>query len=120
MDLDKIIAVLKTEQDRISSAINALLEGAGFTGPTKSPASKSAAPKHRGGMTPAGRKRQAAAMREYWAARRAKSAAIVKNVSTVAKPASKKRGGGMTPAGRKRLSEMMKKRWAERRKASKG
>ena len=38
-------------------------------------------------MTPAGRKRQAAAMREYWAARRAKSAAIVKKVSAVAKPA---------------------------------
>lgn len=118
MDLDKIIAVLKTEQDRIGMAINALLEGAVSTEPTKSPVSKSAAPKRRGGMTPAGRKRQAAAMRAYWAARRTKSAAMVKKVSKVAKPAGKKRGGSMTPAGRKRLSEAMKKRWAERRKAA--
>jgi len=118
LDLDKIIAVLKAEQDRISSAINALLDGAAFTGLTKSPVSKSAGPKRRGGMTPAGRKRQAAAMRAYWAARRAKTAAIVKKVSAVAKPAPKKGGGRMTPAGRKRLSEMMKKRWAERREAA--
>ncbi len=120
LDLDKIIAVLKAEQDRLSIAINALLDGSGLTGPSKSPASKSTEPKRGGGMTPAGRKRQAAAMKEYWAARRAKSSAIVKKVSAVAKPASDKRSGGMTPAGRKRLSEMMKKRWAERRKASKG
>ena len=118
MDLDKIIAVLKAEQDRIGMAINALLDGAGLTGPTKSRVSKSAEPKRRGGMTPAGRKRQAAAMRAYWAARRAKSLVTVKKVSTVAKPAPKKRGGGMTPAGRKRISDTMKKRWADRRKAN--
>lgn len=120
MDLDKIIAVLKSEQDRIGRAIDALLllDGAGLTGPTKSPVSKSAAPKRLGGMTPAGRKRQAAAMRAYWAGRRVKPAAVVKKVSAVARPAPKKRGGGVTPAGRKKLSEMMKKRWAERRKAA--
>jgi hypothetical protein len=99
-------------------AINALLAGVGSTGPTRSPVSKSAAPKRRGGMTPAGRKRQAAAMRAYWATRRAKSASTVKKVYPVAKLAPQKRVGGMTPAGRKRLSEMMKKRWAERRKAA--
>jgi hypothetical protein len=118
LDLDKIIAVLKTEQDRIDRAITVLLDGAGLTGPTKSPVGETAEPKRRGGMTPAGRKRQAAAMRAYWAARRAKSAAIVKKVSAVAKPSPKRRGGGLTPAGRKRLSEMMKKRWAEKRKAA--
>lgn len=118
MDLDKIIEVLKAEQERIGMAINALLDGAGLAGPTKQPVGKSAAPRRRGGMTPAGRKRQAAAMRAYWAARRAKSGAPVKKVSAVAKPAAKKQGGGMTPAGRKRLSEAMKKRWAERRKAA--
>ena len=118
MDLDKIVAELKTEQDRISSAINALLDGTGPTGPTKSSVSKSAAPKRVSRITPAGRKRQAAAMRAYWAARRVKSASTVKKLSTVAKLAPKKRGGRMTPAGRKRLSEVMKKRWVERRKAA--
>ncbi len=118
MDLDKIIAVLKTEQDRIGKAINAPLDGAGSTEPTKQPVRKAVAPQRRRGITPAGRKRQAAAMRAYWAARKAKSAAVVKKISAVAKPAAKKRCGGMTTAGRKDLSQMMKKRWAERRKAA--
>ena len=116
MDLDKILAELKGERDRIGKAIEALLEGVGLKSRTGRSPRKAAAPTRGGGMTPAGRKRQAEAMRAYWAARRAKSATIVSKTSAVPKPAPKKRGGGMTPAGRKRLSEMMKKRWAERRK----
>ena len=107
MDLNRIVADLKSEQARIERAIDALLEGVGLTRQTKRTPRKAVTPKRRGGMTPAGRKRQAAAMRRYWAARRAKSA------PKTAVP--KKRGGGLTPAGRKRLSEMMKKRWAEKK-----
>ena len=115
MDLDRIVADLKSERDRIGSAINALLKGAGFTGPTKRSARKAVAPKRRGGITPAGRRRLAAAMKARWAARKAKSAPLPR---TAAATAPKKRGGGLTAAGRKRLSEAMKKRWAERRKAA--
>jgi hypothetical protein len=115
LDLDKIVAELKSEQDRISRAINALLEGAGITGPTRQSTRKAVAPKRRGGITPAGRRRLAAAMKARWAARRAKSAATPNKATTVVRTAPKKRGG-LTAAGRKRLSEMMKKRWAERRK----
>jgi len=116
LDLDRIVAELKSEQDRIGRAISTLLEGVGLAGTTKRTGPKAVAPKHRGGMTPAGRKRQAVAMRLYWAARRAKSAPTKKTTAATKAAAPKKRGGGLTPAGRKRLSEMMKKRWAERRK----
>ena len=116
MDLDRIVADLKSEQARIGRAINALLEGVGLTGPTKRTARKAVAPKRRGGMTPAGRRRQAAAMRLYRAARMAKSASILKKATVAPKAAAPKKRGGLTAAGRKRLSEMMKKRWAERRK----
>ena len=117
MDLNRIVVELKREQDRISRAINALLEGVGLTGPTKTSVRKSGTSLRR--ITSAGRRRQAAAMKAYWVARRAKSGAT--SINPTAKPKERpqmKRGGGMTAAGRKRLSEMMKKRWAERRKAA--
>lgn len=117
MDLNKIVTELKSEQDRIGKAIHALLEGTGLMGLTKHAARKAVAPKRWGGMTPAGRRRQAAAMRLYWAARRAKPAPVSNKSTPAAKAAApKRRGSGMTSAGRKRLSELMKKRWAERRK----
>jgi hypothetical protein len=116
LDLDRIVADLKSEQARIGRAISVLLERVGLAGPSKRVARKAVAPKRRGGITPAGRRRLAAAMKARWAARKAKSASISNKAIAAAKPsAPKKRGGGMTPAGRKRLSEMMKKRWAERR-----
>ncbi len=116
MDLDRIVSELKTEQDRIGRAINALLEGAGLTGPTRRSPRKAVAPKRPGGITPAGRRRLAAAMKARWATRKAKSAPTSKKATAVAKAAVPKKRGGLTPAGRKRLSELMKKRWAERRK----
>lgn len=119
MDLDRIVAELRSEQDRIARAIAALLDGAGLTRPRGRPrkAAVAVAPGRSGGITPAGRRRLAAAMKARWAARKAKSAPKSNEAAGAAKQAApKKRGGGMTPAGRKRLSEMMKKRWAERRK----
>ena len=118
MDLDKIVSDLKSERDRIERAINALLEGAGLTGPTKRSASSAGAPKRRGGITPAGRRRLAAAMKARWAARKAKSVALSNKSTTVAKAAAPRKRGGLTAAGRKRLSEAMKKRWAEKKKAA--
>src|ERR1700716_171321 len=74
LDLDSIVSELKSERDRIGRAINALLEGAGLTGASKRRGRKPAAPVSRGGITPAGRRKLAAAMKARWAARRAGSA----------------------------------------------
>ena len=111
MDLNRIVADLRSEQDRIGRAIEALLE------PTKRSARKPVAPKRRGSITPAGRRRLSAAMKARWAARKVKSPTASSKATTVIRTAPKKRGG-LTAAGRKRLWEAMKKRWAEKRKAA--
>lgn len=61
-------------------------------------------------MSPEGRQRQIAAMRRYWAAKKAGG-------KMAAKKATKKRG--LTAAGRKALSENMKRMWAAKRAAAK-
>jgi len=104
VDLDKIIAELKREREKIHGAITALLEGVGVRG--KGPTRK-AARKRRGNITPEGRRRLSLAMKRRWAERRAKS--------LYRKTAVPKRRGRLTPAGRKKLSEAMKKRWAEKK-----
>ena len=108
MDLNKIIAELKREREKIGRAIATLLEGANVSG--KAPTRK-ATPKRKGRITPEGRRRLSLAMKRRWAERQAKGLSR--------KTAVPKKRGRLTPAGRKRLSEAMKKRWAERkRKAS--
>ncbi len=114
MNLDKIVADLKSERDRIARAISALLDGAGLTA---RPGRKAMVPKRSGGITPAGRRRLAAAMKARWAARRAQLAGASSKAGAKVGAAPKKRGG-LTAAGRKRLSEAMKRRWAERKKAA--
>ncbi len=104
LDLSAIIAELKGERDKIARAIAALIGSAGVSGKS---ATRKPAPKRRGGITPAGRRRLSLAMKRRWAQRRAKKLS--------AKAAAPKRRGRLTPAGRKRLSEAMKKRWAERK-----
>jgi hypothetical protein len=104
LDLSTIIAELKSERDKIARAIAALIGGAGVSGKG---ATRKAAPKRSGGITPAGRRRLSLAMKRRWAQRRSKKLS--------AKVAAPKRRGRLTPAGRKRLSEAMKKRWAERK-----
>ena len=104
MDLSTIIAELKSEREKIGRAIAALIGSAGVSGKG---ATRKAARKRRGGITPAGRRRLSLAMKRRWAERRAKKSS--------AKAAAPKRRGQLTPAGRKKLSEAMKKRWAERK-----
>lgn len=104
LDLSTIIAELKSEREKIGRAIAALIESAGVSGKG---ATRKAARKRQGGITPAGRRRLSLAMKRRWAERRAKNSS--------AKAAAPKRRGRLTPAGRKRLSEAMKKRWAERK-----
>jgi hypothetical protein len=100
LDLTSIIAELKTEQERLSRAIAALLEGTGVVRRGRPPKDTK-----KGGMTPAGRRRVSLAMKQRWAAKRTKTAP--------AKVAASKKRGGLTPAGRKKLAEAMRKRWAE-------
>ena len=119
MDLGTVIADLKREAERISSAI-AALAGLGTTEPAgkkRVGASRGTTSKmkKRGGMTRAGRKRLSMLMKKRWAERRAKKTST-KTAAGAKKSNPKKRRGGITAAGRKKLSEAMKMRWAERKK----
>ena len=76
MDLDRIVADLKQERDRLTQAI-AALEGSGspqvarkMSGATPRPPALKGS--KRGGLTPAGRKRLSLAMKKRWAERRKK------------------------------------------------
>jgi len=117
VDIQNIVAELKSERDRIDQAIG-VLEG---NTPTKTrvgrpPASAGGSRRtgRGGGLTPAGRRRLSEAMKRRWAQRRRGITGPAK-VSPRSATKPKKRGG-ITAAGRKKLSEAMKRRWAERRR----
>jgi hypothetical protein len=99
-ELQNIIADLEQQRTAIETAINALR---GVNAGAATPAASI----NDDGMSE-GRRRQAEAMRQYWANRKAAKSAPEK------KAAAK---GGISAEGRKRLSEMMRKRWAAKRKA---
>ncbi|HEV2170348.1 MAG TPA: hypothetical protein VGR40_05335 [Candidatus Binatus sp.] len=78
MDIDKIVADLKKERDRLASAITALL-GMGSGGGNgrrrgRKPGTKMAGTKRkrRGGISKEGRKRLSELMKKRWAERRKK------------------------------------------------
>jgi len=105
MNIERIIADLRSERDRLDRAIGALEGGRRYSAGTPS--------QRRRRMSAAARRRISAGMKARWAAKK-------KGARPQQKTASKqKRRGGITAAGRKRLSEMMKQRWAERRKQAK-
>jgi len=107
LDLNSIIAELKTERDRIGRAVAALLEEAKVV---VSGRRKPGRPGRRpGGITAAGRRRLSEAMKRRWAERR-------RSEKVAAKTAGRKPRRGLTAAGRKKLSDAMKKRWAEKKK----
>jgi hypothetical protein len=76
LDLDKLVADLKKERDRLGRAIAALLgpvlsmDGRRSAGRPKGSTSKK---RKRGGLTAAGRKRLSIAMKKRWAERRKKA-----------------------------------------------
>jgi hypothetical protein len=90
---------IKRQIDRLESRLATLLGGRAQP-----------APRQKGRMSLAARKRIAAAQRVRWAKIRGAD-------TSATKPAKKK--GGLTPAGRQKLSQLMKARWAARRKAEK-
>ena len=76
MDLEAVIAELKSEGEKISRAI-AVLMGLGGTQVVRkkkitAPRGATSKPKKRGGITPAGRRRLSIAMKKRWKERRKK------------------------------------------------
>ena len=74
MDLDKLVADLKKERDRLGKAITALL-GSVMSGGGKKmgrPKGSTSKKRKRGGLTPEGRRRLSIAMKKRWAERRKK------------------------------------------------
>lgn len=76
MDLQRIVADLKQERDRLSRAI-AALEGSNSPRAVKTSVAATPPPsalkgKKRGGLTPEGRRRLSLAMKKRWAERKKK------------------------------------------------
>ncbi|MGC1398542.1 hypothetical protein [Candidatus Binatus sp.] len=77
LDLEKLVADLAKERDRLGRAITALMGSAGkaLSGGGKKkrvgrPKGSTTKKRKRGGLTPAGRKRLSIAMKKRWAERR--------------------------------------------------
>ena len=109
MDLESILAELRSERARMDHAISAL---EGLAGPSvrrrgRPPKSQTAPAtrQKRRTMSAAARERISEAMKQRWANRKGKSA-----------PAKAKRRG-MSAAARKKMSALMKARWAARKSA---
>src|ERR1017187_3109904 len=120
VNLNNLLAGLRSERGRIKQAISALEGLAGPSAPRRGrPPKSQAAPtlvQRRRTMSLAARKRISAAMKQRWAKRKGKSA------PKKAKTATKKSAGRkpMSAAMRKKLSAMMKARWAERKAKAEG
>lgn len=72
LDFQKIVSDLTAEKDRITRAIEALLESSSKRGPKKGVKRTGATGRRRGGMTPEGRRRLSLAMKKRWAERKRK------------------------------------------------
>jgi hypothetical protein len=120
LDIQNIVAELKSELDRISRVIG-LLDG---NAPTKTHIGRpptaakvnASPPRKSGGLTSAGRRKLSEAMKKRWAAKRRGATRVSTASASVAAAATPKKRGGITAAGRKRLSDAMKKRWAVRKR----
>ena len=111
MNLENILAELRSERVRIDQAISALEGLAGPSAPRRGrPPKSQAAPTlgqtRRRTMGPAARKRISDAMKRRWA-----------NWKGKATPKKAKSRPPMSAAARKKLSALMKERWAARKKA---
>jgi hypothetical protein len=125
MDIQRMLADLTAERNRLDQAISALegIDSTGSTGAARRgrPPGRPAAGKTTGRrrMSAEARRRISEAAKARWAERKGTSG----KKGTAAKNATgapARRGSrGMSPAARKRMSEMMKARWAARKKAAK-
>jgi hypothetical protein len=140
MATDHILALLISERDKLTAAIEAL-QGPTTTEKTPGPGRKAVPPSVEedskppasvGPTVPAKRKMSAAgrraiivATKKRWAAIRAAKAAATAPAPVAAAPKAAPakawapvKKGGLTAAGRKALSIAMKKRWATKKKAA--
>ena len=110
MNLENILAELRSQRARIDQAISALQGSGGYSAPRRGRPTKSqtapATRQKRRTMSAAARKRISEAMKQRWAKWKDNSAPK----KTKARPA-------MSAAARKKLSALMKARWAARKKA---
>jgi hypothetical protein len=108
VNIHTILDYLKTELGKLDAAITAL-EG---STPRLGRPPKSASGKRT--MSPAARKRIAAAKKAWWAAKQKGKSGPTKPAAPAKKATSRK---PMSPAARKKLSMLAKARWAEAKKA---
>jgi hypothetical protein len=124
MATDHILALLISERDKLTGAIEAL-QG---TSKEKTPVSPSVDPtppaRAKRKMSAAGKRAIIAATQKRWAAVKAAKAAaetpapVAKAPKAAPKKAPAVKKGGLTEAGRKALSIAMKQRWAAKKKAA--
>jgi hypothetical protein len=110
VDLENVLAALKSERVRIDQAISALERLAAPPGPRrgsppKSKATLAVTPRRRR-MSASARKRISEAMKQRWAKWKGKSA-----------PKKAKSRRPMSAAARRKLSALMMARWAARKKS---
>jgi hypothetical protein len=109
VNLDNILAELRSQRARIHQAISALEGSAGLSAPRRGRPPKSqtapATRQKRRTMSAATRKRISAAMKQRWAKWKGKTA-----------PKKSKSRAPMSAAVRKKLSALMKARWAARKR----
>jgi hypothetical protein len=123
MDTAQILADLRAQRNRIDNAIVAL-EALNGTKPVGKPATaldvKVAGQKARRTLSPAGRRKIAAAQKARWAAKKKQAGPV-----TDAKQAAPKRVAAKTvkrvisPESRKKMAEAQQKRWAKKKRATK-
>ena len=122
MDTAQILADLRAQRNRIDDAITAL-EALNGTKPLGKPAAtidvNQASPTVRRTMSPAARKKIAAALKARWAAKKtsAKPVADAKQAATKAVAKTAKRV--ISPESRKKMAEAQQKRWAKKKRATK-
>jgi hypothetical protein len=119
-DIESIVSELEQQRSAIDRAISALREVSGTQASETSDGSQqqqAPATKKRG-ITPAGRRKLAEAMRRRWAAKRAGEQNSIAGTQKSAPAAKKTRATKkrrLSPEGRQRIIEATKRRWAAQR-----
>jgi len=114
MDMNRILAELRTERDRIERAIAAIV-GLNSTGRRRTgrPPKVAEKPRRRGRMSAAARRKMSRLLKQRWAQGKM-------GPKTQAKPTrASKPARRISAAGRKRIAEATKRRWAEWRRMQK-
>ena len=122
MDTAQILADLRAQRTRIDDAI-AALEALNGTKPVGEPAAarevKEAGQKVRRTLSPAGRRKIAAAQKARWAAKQQAGPVTDAKQSAPKKGAVKTAKRVISAESRKKMAEAQQKRWAKKRRATK-